>query len=40
MRDRNELDPDGRGGGKELERIQGEETVIRIYYMRTKIYFQ
>ena len=40
MRDRNELDPDERGGGKEFERIQGEETIIRTYYMRKKIYFQ
>lgn len=36
MRDRWDVDPDGWGGGKELERIEGEETVIGIYYVRKK----
>lgn len=34
MRDRNEVVLDGRGSGEALERVEGEETVIRIYYMR------
>lgn len=39
MRDKEGMDPDERGGGKERGE-EGGETVIRIYYMRKKIYFQ
>ena len=38
MRDKEGMDPDERGGGKERGE-EGGETVIRIYYMRKKIYF-
>ena len=34
MRYRKGVDPDGRRGGEDLERIEGRETVIRIYYVR------
>lgn len=34
MRDRQEVDLDGRAGGKELGGVDGEETVIRIHCMR------
>jgi hypothetical protein len=28
------VDPDGRGGGEELGRVEGRETIINIYYVR------
>lgn len=34
MRERKGVDLDGRSGGKEYGRVNGEETVIRIYSMR------
>lgn len=39
MRDRRGVDLDGKGGEEELERVEGGEIVIRIYYMG-KIHFQ
>ena len=40
MRDRKGCDLDESGGREELGRIQEEETIIRIYYVRRKNYFQ
>lgn len=31
MRNRNEVDSDGIGGGEELEVVEDEETIIMIY---------
>jgi hypothetical protein len=39
LRDRNRVDPDGREGEEELRGVEGEKTIIRVYYMR-KMYFQ
>jgi hypothetical protein len=39
MRDRERVDLDGRVSGEELRGVEGEGTIIRIYYMK-KIYFQ
>jgi hypothetical protein len=39
-RDRREMDLDGRGGGEELQGFEGGKDVIKIYYVRKKIYFQ
>jgi hypothetical protein len=39
MRDRKEVDLDGREGGEDLGKTEEGETIIRIYYVR-KIYFQ
>ena len=39
MRDRKGVDLDGRDGGEELGGVEGEETVIRIYYVRKNIFF-
>jgi hypothetical protein len=39
-REKEVVDPDGRGGGKELGEEEEGETIFRIYYMRGKIYFQ
>jgi hypothetical protein len=36
VRDRKGEDPDGRGDGEELGGLQGQETVIRMYYVRIK----
>lgn len=38
IRGREGVDPDGRGGGKELGGAEGGETIIRIYYVRKKIF--
>jgi hypothetical protein len=38
MRDK-EVDPDGRRDGEELGGVAGQETVIQIYCVREKIYF-
>lgn len=38
MRDRTEVDPDGRKNGEKLGRIEEEETVIRIYYVRKNLF--
>lgn len=40
MRDRKRVNPDVRGGGKELGEVERGETLIRIYYVRKKIYFK
>ena len=40
IRDRKGVDPDRMGGGEELRGVKGGEAVIRIFCMRTKIYFQ
>jgi hypothetical protein len=32
------VDPDGRGGGREMGRVERGEAVIRIYFMK-KVYF-
>ena len=34
-----EWDPDGRGGGEELGRTEGGETIIKIYYVKKKNLF-
>jgi hypothetical protein len=34
------MDLDGRGGGEELQGFEGGKDVIKIYYVRKKIYFQ
>ena len=34
MRDRREVDPDGRGHEKELEKIEGGETITRMYCVK------
>lgn len=31
MGNRKGMDPDGRGVGEELERVEGKKTIIRIY---------
>lgn len=36
MRDRKRIDPDGRGGGKELGEVEGGKTIIRVYFVRRK----
>lgn len=33
------MDPDGRRDGEELGGVAGQETVIQIYCVREKIYF-
>ena len=38
MRYRKGVDPDGRRGGEDLGRIEGRETVIRIYYVRKSLF--
>ena len=38
MRDRKGVDLDGRGGGEELEEVEGGETIIRICYVRIKLF--
>lgn len=40
MRDREGVDLDGSGGGKELRELERRERLIRIYYVRKNIYFQ
>lgn len=40
MRDRKRVDPDGKGGGKKLGKIEGGEIETRIHYVRKKIYLQ
>ena len=37
MRDRNEVDPEGRGGWKKLRGVEGGESIIRIDCMRKTI---
>lgn len=39
MTDRKGGDLDGKGGSQKLGRVEGGETVIRIYYMRKKSIF-
>ena len=39
MRDRKGVDLEGRRGGEDLGRVEGEETIIRIYYMRKESIF-
>lgn len=39
MKYRKKMDPYGRGVGEELGGLEGEESVIRIYYMRGKSIF-
>lgn len=39
MRDRKGMDADGRGGGEELGRVEGGETIKNIYYMRKESIF-
>jgi hypothetical protein len=39
MRDKNEVEPD-RGSGEEMRVVEKRETIIRIHYVRKKIYFQ
>lgn len=34
MRDRKGVDSEGRGGGKDLGGREGEESIIRMYFMR------
>lgn len=36
MRDRKRINPDGRGGGKELGGVEGGKTIIRVYFVRRK----
>lgn len=44
MKDRNRVDPDGRGGEEDPGGLDGGETIFRIYYMREEekktTYFQ
>ena len=35
-----EWDPDGRGGGEELGRTEGGETIIKIYYKKKMCIFK
>jgi hypothetical protein len=39
MRDRKGVDLEGRRGGEDLGRVEGEESIIRIYYMRKESIF-
>ena len=39
MRHRKGMDPEGKGGEEEVEGVEGEETVIRIYCMREEFVF-
>jgi hypothetical protein len=39
MRDRYGVDLDRRGAKNQLEGVEGRESLIRIYYMRKKIFF-
>ena len=39
MRKINGVDPDGKGGGEELGGVEGEETIIRICFVRKKSIF-
>lgn len=33
------MDPDGKGGGEELREVEGEETIVRIYFVtKTSIF--
>lgn len=34
------VDLDGRGGVEEMGRVKEDETIVRIWYVRKKIYFQ
>ena len=38
MRERKGLDLDGRRGGEELEGAEGKENLIRIHYVKMKLY--
>lgn len=40
MRDRKGMGLDGKRAGKELWGLDGDETVVRLYSMRKKNYFQ
>lgn len=40
MKDRKCLDPDRRFGREEEKEVDGGQIMIRIYYVRKKIYFQ
>lgn len=40
MTDKMGGDPDGRGDWEELQEVEGREIVIRLYYVRKKIYSQ
>lgn len=40
MSNKKGVDPEEESSGKKLERIEREETNIRIYCMRKTIYFQ
>ena len=40
MRDRERVDLDGRVSGEELRGVEGEGTIIRIYYMKKSIFSQ
>lgn len=39
MRDRNQVDPDGRGGREQLGGLEGGKTVIMIYLLRKESIF-
>lgn len=39
MRDRKEMNMERRGVGEEPRRVEGEKTIIKIYYAKKKIYF-
>lgn len=34
MRVRNGIDPDGMGRGEKLGKVEGGETIIRVYFMK------
>jgi hypothetical protein len=38
MRSRQEVDLEGRGGGKKLRGVEGKETIIRIYCIRKNVF--
>lgn len=40
MRERESVDPDGRVGGEELRGVAEGKKIIKIYYMRKKIYLK
>lgn len=39
MRYRKGVDPDMRGGGKALKELEGEEDIIKVYFVRKKSIF-
>lgn len=38
MRDRKQVNPDGKRGGEKLGRVEGKDTIIRIYSIKRNLF--